>query len=352
MTHNELITLAKHAAHGTAPANYSVNQVNEAFLDGLRELCPRGEFNTFMKNRYDVYDIIIEAAEQDLPRNALGEMAPFVEFRQVEQGNTVRFRKKLGRNRAKKFLTQVGLSGVYETFRLDHSDFEVKAHAVGGAATVGFERVLDGAESMAEVVSVITEGLNESVYVEVQRALRAAINAANRPAANKVVATEFDSDKMFKLVTIARAYGDNATIFATPEFIQAMGPDAIVPVPASGNYGGVYAPQDIDAIHNTGYINIFRGTPIVQLRQSYTDENNNKTYLDPQMAYILPSGGEKPIKVVREGKSVMWDRTNEDQSMEWRVYQKIGVAVLYNHNWCIYQNTGIEQTMDDTLYGI
>ena len=131
-----------------------------------------------------------------------------------------------------------------------------------------------------------------------------------------------------------------------------MGPDAIVPVPASGNYGGVYAPQDIDAIHNTGYINIFRGTPIVQLRQSYTDENNNKTYLDPQMAYILPSGGEKPIKVVREGKSVMWDRTNEDQSMEWRVYQKIGVAVLYNHNWCIYQNTGIEQTMDDTLYGI
>lgn len=352
MTREELITLGKHLVKGTAPANFTSGQVEQAFIDGLSELCPKNDYYAFQRNKNDIFEIITQIIEKDLPRNALGEMAPFVEFRQVAQGERPRFRVKSGRSRAKKFLTQVGHSGVYETFRLDHNDFEVKASAIGGGASVDFERVLDGAESMAEVASIISEGMNESVYVLVQRALAAAINASNRPAANKVVASEFDAEKMQKLVSVAKAYGDSAVIFATPEFIQAMGPDAIVPVPASGNYGGVYSPDDIDAIHRTGHINLFRGTPIVELRQSFIDENNEKTYLDPQMAYILPTGGEKVVKVVREGQSIMRDFENRDGSVELYAYQKLGVAILSNHNWCIYQNTGIEQTMDDEVYGL
>lgn len=352
MTREELITLGKHLVSGTAPANFTNGQVEAAFIDGLAELCPKGHPYAFQRNKVDIFEIITQVIEKDLPRNALGEMAPFVEFRQVAQGERVRFRVKAGRSRAKKFLTQVGLSGVYETFRLDHNDFEVNTQAIGGAATVDFERVLDGAESMAEVASIISEGMNESVYILVQRALAAAINASNRPAANKVVASEFDGEKMMKLISVAKAYGESAVIFATPEFIQAMGPDAIVPVPASGNYGGVYSPDDIDAIHRTGHVNLFRGTPIVELRQSFIDENNEKTYLDPQMAYILPTGGEKVVKVVREGQTVLRDFENRDGSIELHTYQKLGVAILSNHNWCIYQNTGIEQTMDDEIYGL
>lgn len=352
MTREELITLGKHLVEGTAPANFTVNQVEAAFVDGLSELCPKGDFYAFQRNKNDIFEIITQVIEKDLPRNALGEMASFVEFRQVGIGDRPRFRVKAGRSRAKKFLTQVGLNGVYETFRLDHNDFEVKTMAIGGGATVDFGRVLDGAESMAEVAAIISEGMNEAVYVLVQRALAAAINAANRPAANKVVASEFDAEKMMKLISVAKAYGESATIFATPEFIQAMGPDAIVPVAANGNYGGVYSPDDINAIHNSGHINLFRGTPVVELRQSFIDENNEKTYLDPQMAYILPTGGEKPVKVVREGQSIIRDYENRDGSLELYAEQKLGVAILANHNWCIYQNTGIEQTMDDEIFGL
>jgi len=258
------------------------------------------------------------------------------------------FRTKLGRMRAKKFLTQVGLSGVYETFRLDNGRFEVAAHAVGGGCRIDFERMLDGAENMAELVDLLTEAQTDAVYQEVQRALRAAVNQTGVPANNRAKVTtgnDFDGQEMMKLISTVRAYGSGAVIFAPPEFVAAMGADAIVPVGA--NYQGVYHPQDIDAIHNTGYINLFRGTPIVQIPQSFIDEKNEKTWIDPQLAYVLPTGGERVVKVVFEGQTQMYDFVNRDQSMEIHTYRKLGAAILAYHNWAIYKNKGITQTYEE-----
>lgn len=346
-TLQEIKELALYAAKGTAPANYQVENVNEALRDAFKDLA--GSVNQFMKNRYDIYEIMIETADEIVPNKVIDAVGRFAEVQVVGQGQKALFKRSLGRNRAKKFLTQVGLSGVYETFRLDKTTFEVPAMAIGGAVTIDFERFLDGAEDMAELMDIITEGLTDSVFIEVQKALKAAINATGRPDANKVSRNTFDAESMIKLINVVKAYGSNAVIFAPPEFVAAMGPDAIVPVGA--NYQGIYHPQDIDAIHNTGYINLFRGTPIVQIPQSFIDETNTKTWIDPQLAYVLPTDGEKVVKVVLEGQTQVHDFTNRDNSMEIHVYKKMGAAILTHHNWGIYQNTGITDT-SESPYGI
>lgn len=341
MTLSELKELARYAAKNEAPTNFSVENVDEALADGLRDLA--GSVNQFMKNRYDIYDIIIEAVDEVVPKNVMDAVSIFAEVQQVPQGQKAIFKQKVGKLRAKQFLTQVGLSGVYETFRLDVKTFELGGHAVGGATTLDFERMLDGAEIMSEYVQVLTEAQTEAVYKEIQKALRAALN--DKPGTNKVIENTFDADKMFKLCSVVKAYGNGAVIFAPPEFVGAMGPDAIVPV--GTNYQGIYHPQDIDRIHNEGYINIFRGTPIVQIPQSYVDENNTATYIDPQLAYVLPTGGDRVVKVVLEGNTQIYDWTNKDNSMEIDTYRKLGVAILTQHNWGIYQNTGITQTYQE-----
>ena len=346
-TLQEIKELALYAAKGTAPANYQVENVNEALRDAFKDLA--GSVNQFMKNRYDIYEIMIETADEIVPNKVIDAVGRFAEVQVVGQGQKALFKRSLGRNRAKKFLTQVGLSGVYETFRLDKTTFEVPAMAIGGAVTIDFERFLDGAEDMAELMDIITEGLTDSVFIEVQKALKAAINATGRPDANKVSKNTFDAESMIKLINVVKAYGSNAVIFAPPEFVAAMGPDAIVPV--GTNYQGIYHPQDIDAIHNTGYINLFRGTPIVQITQSFIDETNTKTWIDPQLAYVLPTDGEKVVKVVLEGQTQVHDFTNRDNSMEIHVYKKMGAAILTHHNWGIYQNTGITYT-SESPYGI
>lgn len=345
MTIKEMKELAVYAAKGQAPTNFSVENVDEALRDGLRELA--GSINQFMKNRYDIYEIIIEAADEIVPKKVIDAVGIFAEVQNVPQGQKAIFKTRLGRTRAKKFLTQVGLSGVYESFRLDHGYFELSGHAIGGACSIDFERMLDGAENMAELVQLLTEAQTDAVYQEVQRALRAAVSQNGVPAnnrANVTVGNDFDGQEMMKLISTVRSYGNGAVIFAPPEFVAAMGADAIVPVPQNGNYGGVYHPQDIDAIHNTGYINLFRGTPIVQIPQSFVDENNVETWIDPQLAYVLPTGGERVVKVVFEGNTQMWDFVNADQSMEIHTYRKIGTAILAYHNWGIYKNENIPQT--------
>ena len=348
MTLKEFRDIALQAAKGTAPETFSMNEVNAAFVDGLKELA--GSYNQFMKNRYDIYDIIIESIDEILPRNVINALGAFADVQQVAQGEKAMFRRKKGLARAKKFLTQVGLSGVYETFRLDADTFEVGAHAVGGGATIDFERMLDGAESLAEVVEIVTEGLENAVYVEVQKALNAAVDVM--PATN-IESGSWDPDEMVRLLTTVRAYG-SPVIYACPEFVAAMGPDAIVPVLMNSTTSvaqGIYSPKDIEAIHDYGFINVFRGAPIVQLPQSFVDENNTETYVNPRLAYIFPAGQEKVVKVVLEGQTQIRDHENKDNSMEVYAWKKMGCAILTHHNWAMYENTSLTDTSAKDIYG-
>ena len=340
---NEFRELARHAAHRTAPENFALENVDTAFREELKNYC--GSYAMFMKNRYDLYQIVMENADEIVPAKVIDAMGMFAEVRQVPQGQKTIFRlsKFNSKMRAKKFITRVGLSGVYETFRLDSDEITVETHAIGGAITVDFERVLDGAESMAEVMDVLTEGITDAAYLEVARALHDCINETRMPTANRVISSSFEGDKMFNLCNTVRNYAGNGgcVIFAPPEFVGAMGPDQIVPISAAGAQG-IYHPQDIDMIHNQGYINLFRGTPIVQIKQSFVDTNNDKVWIDPQLAYVLPTGGEKIVKIVMEGDTQMYDWTNKDQSLELHLYKKMGAAIVTFYNFGIYQNTSIE----------
>ena len=334
--------LALAAATGKAVANFTREDSEFALREEIRKIA--GSMKDYQKNKWDLFELIQQTADEIIPNRIIDIMGQFAEVQQVGQGNKATFKKRLGKQRAKSFITKVSPAGTYEAFRLDSETFELRAHAVGGACTIDFERMLDGAETMSELMDIVTESLTNSVYVEVQKALRAAINATGRPTVNKYIGANFDPAEMLKLINVVRAYGSGAVIFAPPEFVAAMGPDAIVPV--GTNYQGVYHPQDIDRIHNQGYINIFRGTPIVQIPQSFIDENNEKTYIDPQLAYIFPTGQERVVKIVFEGDTQINDFKNKDNSMEIHVYKKMGAAILTHHNWAIYQNTGIEQTME------
>lgn len=346
MNKKDLKELAMYAAKGTAPEGFSKDEVNDAFTAALQESC--GSINKFNKNKYDLFEIIVQNADVIVPRKTIGMLGAFAEVRTVGQGQKAVFKsgQSLGRQRAKKFLTQVGLAGVYETFRLDSDSYEVKMGAIGGGVSIDFERMLDGNDSLAELMDIISEGMAERALLEVQRALRSAVKVAEVPAANRVISNGFDADKMFALVSTVKAYSGlvgragGAVIFAPPEFIAAMGPDAIVPA-IDGAAQGIYHEDDIDAIHKTGFIKIFRGTPVVELPQSFVDETNKGVMIDPQLAYVLPSGKEKVVKIVYEGETQMYDHINRDQSIEIMVYKKMGVGIESYHNWGIYQNTKI-----------
>jgi hypothetical protein len=348
MTIIEIRELARHAARGTAPAEFSAGSVDAALADGFKSLT--GSINNFMKNRYDIYDIIIENADEIVPGKVMDAMSSFAEVIQLANGEKKLFKRGgLGRNRAKKFLTQVGLNGLYETFRLDEETFTLSVKAIGGAVSIDFERMMDGAETLSEFMDVLAEAQEDAIYGEVQAALMAAIKNTAMPSANKLnIVGAFNPDEFQKKVNVVKAYGGSAVIFAAPEFVDFMGPDAIVP---AGTHPAVYNPKDIEAIANTGRIKMFRGTPIVELKQSYLDENNNILMINPNFAYILPAGKEKIVKVLLEGATQMYDHKNPDQSIEIHTYKKIGVGMLTYNNSAVARRVvsdGSDELADKT----
>ena len=338
MANMTLKELARHAAHRTAPTEFSVTSVDAAFADEIKKLT--SSINEFMRNKYDIFSIIIENADEIVPAKVMAAMNQFAEVIVLRNGETKIFKRGgLGKNRAKKFLTQAGLSGVYESFRLDTETFTIGMKSIGGAVSIDFQRMLDGAETLAEFMNVLTEAQEDAIYAEVQAALIAAASNTRMPAANKLEITdEFDGNEFQKKVNVVKAYGGSAVIFAAPEFIDFMGVDVIAP--GTDAYAPLYNPKAVEEIANSGRIKMFRGTPVVELKQSYLDEKNEVLMINPNYAYILPAGKEKVVKVLMEGTSQIWDTVNKDQSIEINTYRMVGVGILTFNDWAIAHRTG------------
>jgi hypothetical protein len=348
MTIAELRELARHAVNRTAPTEFSVDNVDAALADEFKKMT--GSVNNFMRNKYDIFDIIIENADTVVPAKVMDAMGQFAEVISVANGDQKVFKRgPLGRNRAKKFLTQVGLNGLYETFRLDHETFTIGMKSIGGAVGIDFERLMDGAETLAEFMSVLAEAQEDAIYAEVQAALMAVVNNSAMPGANKLeITAAFDGDEFQKKINIVKAYGGSAVVFAAPEFIDYMGVDIVAP--GTTNVPGVYNPKAIEDIANSGRIKFFRGTPVVELKQSFLDESNTVLMINPNYAYILPAGKEKIVKVLIEGATQMYDVVNPDQSIEIHSYKKVGVGILTFNNWCVAYRTGDAAEKDVVIH--
>ena len=333
----DLITLGKMAANADSSSpvaysfgeeKYSYEDLNNAFRAQLKEIA--GTPALYRENKNLVFELMEEIIDDVLPKKVLAQYSQFAEIKTYAQGDRPVFTQRItaaARRRAKQFITKVGLAGKYEVFKLDGRSYEVPTSAFGGAAQISIEEYLDGRIDMADVLDIVMEGLDEAIYLEIERALVAAVT--DLPAANQTVQTSFDEDEMDKLISIADSYGQ-ATIYCTYEFAATMVPSE-----------GWISDNMKDQKWNNGYLANYKGHRVIVLPQSYEDETNAKKVIDPSYAWIIPTGAEKPVKVAFEGQTMVREFENHDWSREIQIYKKVGVGAILTNNICVYQNTSL-----------
>lgn len=326
--------LGVHSAMRTAPSNYSTELVGKSFAAELKKLIP--DYNAFRRNKYDVFELMQDVFDEVLPRKVKEIYGSWADVVQLQHGQKMTFKKKVGRARAKSFITKVGLGGVFETFRLDVQEFDVPVEAIGGAAILDFERLLAGQEDLAEYMDVLLEGMQDRITQMIIDALEASINDVGRPANTKAADSTFTVANFNKLISAVKAYGD-PVIMCTEAFAD------LLPANAISTVGGVNVTTERDAmdVRTYGTLRMYKGCPIVIIPQSFEDETNMVQSINPQFCYILPSAGAKIATVVLEGGTIVDEFSNKDRSMELSAYQKAGVALLHNNNWAIYQVTSL-----------
>ena len=336
-----LVALMKQVAKAdpSAPVSYSFEgknlsyeAMNETLRKELNELA--GTYAMFRENRNLIYSMIEETLDEVLPKKITQRYEQYAEVKTFAQGDKPVFRRPLNntRQRAKQFITRVGLAGIYEVFKLGPSEsesFEVRTSAIGGAAQIGFEEFLDGRVDFAEVTKIVMEGMDELIAKEVAAALKASVNQL--PPANRVACAGFDEAAMDRLIMIASAYG-TPTIYCTYEFAVRMIPQE----------AWRYTEAMKTELWNTGRLAQYKGTKVVILEQSFDDETNTRKVIDPGYAWVIPTGADgKPVKIAFEGGTIVDDYVGYDRSREIQVYKKVGVVCMLANNVCAYVDTSL-----------
>jgi len=324
---------------GVVPTNFegTVADVEDTLREEMKKLV--GNYNLFRRNKLELFELIQSTIDDVLPTKIDSIFFMFAEVQQFAQGDKPRFHHKLGKARAKQFVTKVGPAATYETFRLDREWFEVETYAIGGAVRIDFERYLDGLDNLMDLYDIVVERMEEIIYEEIQKCLLASWDATGRPSANRKQTSSFDAQSMVELCNTISAYG-TPLIICAPQFAAEMHNEiSYKTTTANPNI----PTRDIEEIREVGYIGKFHGYGIVVLPQSFTDETNSKFVVNPRVAYVIPAGKEKIVKIAFEGQTIVDDFKNKgDRSMEIQVYKKLGVGIITPLNyWGIYENTGI-----------
>ena len=340
LNRENLIALAKQVAKAdpSAPVAYSFNDkqlsyeaLNETLRLEFKELA--GTYSDYRENKNLIFKVIEASIDEVLPKKVKEQYDRFAETVVLAQGDKHIFRRKMvSNNRAKQFITRVGLAGIYEVFKLGKNEesFEVRTSAIGGAAQIGFEEFLDGRVDFAEVTRIVMEGMDELIYKEVAAAFKASLGQL--PPANRVAINGFDEREFDRLLSIASAYG-TPTIYCTYEFAVNMIPQE----------AWRYTEAMKDELWRTGRLASYKGHTVVILEQGFEDETNTTKVIDPGYCWIIPSGADnKPIKIVFEGSTIVDEFNNGgDRSREIQVYKKVGVGCILANNICAYVDTAL-----------
>lgn len=336
----QLLTLSKTVAKASPSApvaysfgdnKYNYSDLQETLRTELRSLA--GTYSLYRQNKNTIFELIEQTIDDVLPKKVLEQYSAFAEIKTFAQGDKPIFTQKItnaSRRRAKQFIGKVGLAGLYEVFKLDGQSYEVATNAIGGAAQIGFEEFLDGRVDFADVLDIVMEGLDACIYVEIEKQLIGAVSHVQQ--ANKESVNGFNQAAMDRLLSVADSYG-KAAIYCTFEFAATM-------VPESGWISETMKDQK----WNNGYLANYKGHQVIVLPNSYEDEGNSVKVINPQYAWIIPVGAEKPVKIAFEGATIVDEYTNYDRSREVQVYKKVGVRAIFSNAICVYQNTALTRT--------
>lgn len=343
LTKDQLIELARanakaslhpSVAYSFGKEKLSAEALNETFIKELNELGSTPQ--NFRENQNLIYTLMEVGLTEVLPQKVMQAYGQFADVQTFAQGTKPVYKIRISeasKKRAKQFVTRVGLAGRYEVFKLDGTSLEVPTAAYGGASRIEWEELLDGRMTMNDYYSLVLEGMDEAVYREIAKALESTV--ANIKAANKTVQTGFNETAMDQLIRTADAYG-KSTIYCTFEFAATM-------IPANS---AAWSDGMKEQVWNNGYFATYKSHQVIVLPQSFTDETNTEKVIDPSIAWIIPTGAEKPIKVAFEGSAQVKSFENRDWSTEIQTYQKLGVAsYMVNPGICVYKNTALTKTM-------
>lgn len=307
--------------------NAAINAILETY--GLKDATAR----QIRAKQPEVFAIVEEVIEELLPKAVEDIVGGFVETKTFARDAEPIFEiKNIGKARARRGIVEGARGGIYKARRLDSKNFQVPVKVETVGAYVTLEEILLGTYSLSDLMSNITQGFVERIYINCVKALRTAKTLA--PAANIKSGAGFDGEALDKLVRIAGAYGTPIIMgfrSAISKITNQVGWTSASPnVPVA----------DLDETRNRGIVSVFHGTPVVELPNYLVDETNSEFIFKEGDIFILPSDS-RPVKVAMKGDLHIEENKHPSGSMEQQAHRMMGVGLYLANDICVYTDTAV-----------
>jgi hypothetical protein len=296
--------------------DFSADERENGFKEYLADLN-----KDFRRNKEEIFEILEETANEILPKKVRDTVQQFAEFRQFGNNDTVEFVVRRGKIKA----VNVAIGGTVKRFRVDSGRFTISTEAVQTKVYEYYERVISGMVDWNQHVNMVVDAINEAVMKKIYQCLLDLYSKL--PEVNVHSASTFETAEFDKILNVVKAYG-TPVIMGTPV--------AIGKIPFSSPTN----PTEIDKmdIRNRGAVGVYKGCNVVELTQSFEDNDNLVPVFNDNYIFIIPSGQEKVIKVAMQGGLITRENSQSpDWTWNYEAYQKLGVGFYFINNIGMYK---------------
>jgi hypothetical protein len=149
---------------------------------------------------------------------------------------------------------------------------------------------------------------------------------ADLPTVNAHTSPTLDTTELDKIINVVKAYGQPIIMGSSL---------AVQQIPVS--YPSAPSEADKIEMRTKGYVGMYKSCSVVELPNSFEDEENTVKVFDDQYLFIIPAGNEKIVKVALEGGLITRESQGQDWTSNFEAYQKVGTAVYFVNNIGMYK---------------
>lgn len=287
----------------------------ELLREKFKELAP--DRKALRRNKIEIFELIEETIDEVFPIRANQIFDKFCEFKTFNNGDKPLFKMPKGKGIIRRFIQRVALGVPFKRVRLDRTSETMIFHALGGAVYIEWEHYLDGTYNFVDLCNTIVDELINAVYDEIVDALNTAIDGTTFKQTHTELTDAFSVEGMLTLIAYAKSFGaGGATIIGSPTMVGRITDASFI------------SDADKVDVRERGYVGKFRGANVVMVEQTY-DKDGNALFPDDAL-FVFPNGTrpeDRFIKVGYEGGTEIKEKENDDRSLTYEVYAKLGVML-------------------------
>ncbi|HXW03435.1 MAG TPA: hypothetical protein VD651_04150 [Nitrosarchaeum sp.] len=318
---HELVKLALDMKKGKI-TNYTKDEANEVLRQELIELnggSDKLNVKSFRKHP-EMFEIIEQILDNAISEGLTDQYQDFVETIQLDFGDTMVFTQQ--ENRLFNVSVISDGNGDLRRDRMDTGEVTIKTKTYGLAVYEELHRILAGRVSFDRLIDNIARSYNAKIQSDIYSAIQ---NTFPSLHANFKFSGAYDEAVLNRIISHVETKSQApAVIMGTKEALGLITRDLM-------------SNEMINDRNRMGYVGMFNGTPMVEIRQVYRAGTMN--FAIENNLIIAPTGLQPFVKLVLEGDSLIQETTEgrKDMQRDYTFIKKAGIAVLGSLDYGIYQ---------------